>query len=252
MFDQARYIQNSFSITFNRYRAIRRKANEFEDLLNSRFNGHYSQPQVIPIPDELDPEMPRMIFGSKHGFSQIMISQINMTLNVTYSPDWQIDIGKGKEYLKERSSALFSLLDLLDHVPVFFSGLSTRVQLPTNESDISILLHLKNYYKIPLEDDNLHDIQVKIVNVHNNRFYNNITIQNYRTWEITGSNLGVPRLARHEVSKRGIEIIADFNDRYAFNEQEGYLSSPDVVDHIIEEGLLQINNVINDVIRGSM
>jgi hypothetical protein len=252
MFDQARYIQNSFSITFNRYSAIRRKANEFEDLLNSRFDGHYSQPQVIPIPDELDPEMPRMIFGSKHGFSQIIISQLNMTLNVTYSPDWQIDIRKGKEYLKERSSALFSLLGLLGDVPVFFSGLSTRVQLPTTEEEISILLHLKDCYGIPLKDNDLHDIQVRIVNIHNDKFYNNITIQNYRNWAVTGANLGTPRLARHKASKRGVEIISDFNDRFAFNEQAEYLSSHSVADEIINEGLSQVNNAINDVIRGSI
>jgi hypothetical protein len=37
MFEEARYIQNSFSITFKRDSQIRRKANLFEDLLKEKF-----------------------------------------------------------------------------------------------------------------------------------------------------------------------------------------------------------------------
>lgn len=89
MFESIKYIQSSFSVSFSRQLQIRRSANTFEDFLKSHFSGHYGQPQVISVPDELDSEIPRIIFGSRHGFSQVIVSQINMTLNVTYSPDWQ-------------------------------------------------------------------------------------------------------------------------------------------------------------------
>jgi hypothetical protein len=105
MFQPPSYIQNSFSIFFPRQEMIRRRVNEFEDTLT----GRYSQPQVLPIPDELDPEVPRILFDSKHGFSQIVISQINMSLNVSYSSDWQSDIGRGRNYLTERVPTLFDL-----------------------------------------------------------------------------------------------------------------------------------------------
>lgn len=127
MFGATRYIQNSFSVSFSRYPEIRRRSNEFEDLLKTNFQNHYGQPQVISVPDELDPEVPRLVFGSRHGYSQIIISQIGMTLNVTYSPEWQQDISKGKKYLKERSSALYLLLKILEDSQIFFSGLITRV-----------------------------------------------------------------------------------------------------------------------------
>lgn len=247
MFGQAKYIQNGFSITFQRYQNIRRKANEFEDLLKKRFNGHYGQPQLIPVPDELDPEVPRMIFGSKHGFSQIIISQIAVVLNAIYSPDWQTDISKGKEYLMERSAALFSLLETIDHMPVYFSGLTTRIQLPMDTDDASILQHLQKCFGIPLNERNTHDIQVKITSVHNETFYSNITIQNFRSWQIAGPIQGILPLSRQKASERGVEILGDFNDRYAFNEQNDYVSSSSLVTQIINEGLTQVSNTIRKV-----
>ena len=65
-----RYMQNSLAVAFTRQAAIRRAANGFEDALRDQ----YGQPNVLAIPDELDPEIPRIIFSSKHGSSQILIS----------------------------------------------------------------------------------------------------------------------------------------------------------------------------------
>src|SRR5215213_5074766 len=109
MFQAARYIQNSFSIIFPRVHDIRRRANAFEDLLR----GEYGQPQIISVPDEFAPEVPRIIFESEHRYSQIVISQVSIALNVTYSVDYQIDATKRNPYLVERINSLFALLDLL-------------------------------------------------------------------------------------------------------------------------------------------
>jgi hypothetical protein len=68
MFRTPRYIQNSFSIIFPRVRDIRRRINAFEDLLQSE----YTQPQVISVPDDFAPEVPRIIFESQHRYSQIV------------------------------------------------------------------------------------------------------------------------------------------------------------------------------------
>ena len=96
MLETARYIQNSYSVTFPRQHDVRRKANKVEDFLQTHLAGHYKQPMVIAVPDEVDPEIPRLMFGSRHGFSQLILSQVGLTLHVTYSPDWQVDVSKGR------------------------------------------------------------------------------------------------------------------------------------------------------------
>jgi hypothetical protein len=249
---QPRYTQNSFSIAFPRYPNIRRRANDFEDFLKKRFQGHYGQPQVIPVPDELDPEVPRLIFGSRHGFSQIIVSQIGMTLNATYSPDWQIEIAKGREYLKSRGKALFELLSMLENIPAYFSGLTTRVRLATESNENGLLRQMRNRLDISLPGEDIHEINVKITTVEEDKFFNNITIQNFRTWKNIQSPDSIPRLSRKNSSERGLEIIVDFNDRYAFNERPDYFSSDDVALEVIDKGLQragETSKLIGDAIQ---
>ena len=250
MFKSPRYIQNSFSLTMERQLDIRRRANDFEDLLKEKTEGHYGQPQVIPVPDELDPEVPRLIFGSRHGFSQILISQISITLSVNYSPEWQLDISKGQKYLIERTKAIFSLLELLNNVPLFFSGLTTRVRIASTETDSAIISLLKQLHDIGSQSSNIHDLMFKLTSVYKDRFFSNMTVQNYRVWKLVTQPQGVMRLPLKEVRERGVEIINDFNDRYAFNENDSYYSSPENVKEIIESGLAETEKIILEIMGG--
>jgi hypothetical protein len=250
MFEQTKYIQNSFAINFARRLDIRRKSNEFEDVLKEKLEGHYGQPQVISVPDELDPEIPRLIFSSRHGFSQIIVSQISITLNVTYSPDWQLGIENGREYLLKRINVLYEALPLVDINRPYFAGLSTRVRLSSTADDRSILKYISQLFLKDSHEEKTHDIELKLTSVYNKLFFSNITIRNYRIWKFAEPQQGIIRMAENEASLRGIEVLGDFNDRYAFNEQRDYYSDSSVFGGIIGGGLAEIDRVIKKV-RGA-
>jgi hypothetical protein len=239
MFDKAKYIQNSFNIFFSRQLEIRRRANDLEDKLK----GLYFQPHIVPVPDDLDPEVPRMLFGSEHGFSQIIVSQVTMMLNVTYSLDWQIDISKGRQYLSERVPILFDLLNILKGEKPYFCGFSTRVHLSTETEDKKIIEHLEKLF-LKNSITSIYDVQLKVTNVLSQRFFSNITVQNYRSWKLEGLRQGVIRFPQNDVSDRGVEISGDFNDRYAFNENNEYYTSRENAEAIIEGGLNEIKRMI--------
>lgn len=247
MFENPRYLQNSFSIAFPRQSNIRRRANEFEDKLKENPDLTYSQPQIIPIPDELDPEIPRLIFGSKRGSSQIIISQLSMVLKVVYSPDWQIDISRGRRYLSKRVLVLFDLLNILEGIKPFFAGLTTTVRLPAKAKDIDVIKHLSNIFIRNHDAELAHDIQVKFTTIVTPDYYTNLTIQNYRTWNIDEPQPGLLRLPKNNSSERGIQIDGDFNDRYAFNEIEGYFTNKDASEKIIDNGFLELTKIIEKV-----
>jgi hypothetical protein len=247
MFEKAKYIKNSFNIFFSRQPEIRRRANDFEDKLK----GRYFQPHIVPVPDDLDPEVPRMVFGSEHGFSQIIVSQVTLVLNVTYSPDWQIDISKGQQYLFERVPILFELLDILKEEKAYFCGLSTQVHLSTKAEDKKVIEHVEKLF-LKNSTNSIHDVQLKFTNVLSRRFFSNIVLQNYRTWKFEGPRQGVIRLPQNEVSDHGIEISGDFNDRYAFNEDKNYYTSRENAEAIIESGLNEIKKVIKRVEKSSL
>lgn len=245
MFQSPRFIQNSFSLFFPRQPTIRRKANDFEDHLQG-----YSQPQIIPVPDDLDPQIPRMIFGSEHGFSQIVVSQINIALNVSYSPDWQTNVENCKAYLVERVPVIFGLIDILENSQVHFSGLSTNARLTSQESDNSILAHIARKFLLNHDVSSIHDLQFKQTKVISDRFFSNLTVRNYRVWAIPESVAPVPHLPRNQVAERGIEIIGDFNDRFAYNEDRDFQTNPKVALDIIQNGLDEATRMISEVTSG--
>src|SRR5688572_28752719 len=67
VFEQPKYTQAGLSVIFPRKPEIRRLARELEDALL----GQYNPPTVLGVPDELQAEVPRLIFQSTHGFSQL-------------------------------------------------------------------------------------------------------------------------------------------------------------------------------------
>ncbi len=203
MFDLPGYVQNSFNVFFSRQPSIRRKADTFETVLEDR----YLPPLVLPIPDDQEPEVPRIVFASKNGFSQIAISQINIALNVQYSPDFQIDISKGRSYL-------------LEHVPVLFQLLNKLSVSP-------------NY--------------VGFATVIKGQFFSNMTVSNYRTWQVEAVPQRDVRLSPKDVVERGVQIAGDFNDRYAYNENKGYRSGREQITTIIDGGLGKIAEMITKV-----
>ena len=249
MFETARYKQNSFSVTFPRQHDVRRKANDIEDFLRTHLKGHYKQLMVIAIPDEMDPEIPRLLFGSQHGFSQLVLSQIGLTLDVIYSPDWQVDAAKGRQFLLERIPVLYDLLHVLDHATPLFSGLTTRVRLAANADDDALLAYLQRLVSAPATVAPLYDVAVKVTTVHHAKFYSNLTVQNYRTWKTQDTTASLQRLARQQASERGVEILGDFNDRLAFNDQADYVSSANVVEAIINGGFAEIQRMIDRLLE---
>lgn len=243
MFQPERYVRNSFSITFPRQPLIRRAANDFED----RLKGTYFQPQIVPVPDDLDPEIPRIIFGSEHGFSQIVISQVSVMLNVIYSEDWQVDFDRGYAYLNERVPLLFDLTQILGNVNLHFCGLTTEVKIASKSEQSTVLDHLAQRMLKDAKSQGAHDIQVKRTNVVDNKFFSNVSIGNYRTWAIPELPSPIVPLANQKVVEHGIQVIGDFNDRHAFNERSGYATNAKTGLDVVRRGGSEIRQVVQSI-----
>lgn len=243
MFESPKYISNSLNILFPRESSIRRLSNQFED----RLKGNYQQPQATGVPDEFDPQVPRIIFGSVHGFSQIIISQINMVLNVRYSPnEWQSDISHGRSYLLERVPMLFELVEIINAEPLYF-GLTTQINMPSKSDDKRILDHISNIFLKDKNNENTYDLQMKFTKIVEEKFFSNLTLQNYRSWKFDQPALIPVKLPDHNATVRGITILGDFNDRYSFNEKKDYKCNRDIAREIIELGLKEVKKMISRI-----
>lgn len=210
----ARLIQSGFSVSFPKRVDIRRHVNEFEDALALA----YAQPQALPVPDELEPAVPRVVFPSKNGHSQVSVSQVAVSLNVRYSEDWQEDRARAIEYLVERIPLVFRLVEVGGIHEKSFVGFQARVHLECQgaESPAEILQSLL-LQRTALSGEGLHEVQVRTSRVVGNQFFDNRVVQDYKTWPGQPPSEHTPLPSSLALS-RGIAIATDMNDRYAFNE----------------------------------
>ena len=245
MFEEARYLLNSFSIAFPRQPDVRRRANDLEDKLKERLAGHYSQPTVLPLPDDLDPHVPRLIFSSQHGFSQILVSQVNLVFNVTYSAEWQVDEKKREKHLRDRFPIMFELLSALDVVKPHFCGLMTNVHLASREDDSAIVAHVARMFLRNGSLPDTYDIEVRRAIVTEDRFFNVTAVQNYRLWDRELQQL--QPLPRKDVKERGVQVVVDFNDRYSFNERESYSTDSALASEIIDRSYKEMQETVSRI-----
>jgi hypothetical protein len=90
-------------------------------------------------------------------------------------------------------------------------------------------------------------LNVKRTTVEHKKYFSNITIANYRTFNLSNPRSGLLRLPLQDVSAQGIEITSDYNDRYAYNEAKAYQTSRATGDLIVRYGFAAMRKVIEEL-----
>ena len=240
----ARYVTSAFAVFFSKQTMVKKWA----EPLGNKLRAHYFPSQEVPVTDDAEPEFPRLLFASQHGFSQIAVSQSNISINVQYSADWQTDLTKGEAYLLERANILFDALAELN-VVVLFSGFSAAVRLQSDSDELTVGSLARNHAgEIPVE--NPHEIVTKVSSVLREQFFRNITIRNYRLWSIGPFQQGYQRLSQKNSTECGLEILIDYNDRYAFNEGQDYFSGQETGAEIVQGGASELRSLVARLEQG--
>lgn len=256
MFEQPKIIESSLSIYFNRQLEIRKKSGNIEELINDRFPNTYSLPFVIPIPDEFDPNIPRLIFSEVNAHSQIVISQVNISLNIRFLPEQQFDREMCKRKIKEVAFKIYEIGSKAFNTNPLFIGLFTRIDIYSIlADDIKIIDYLsKMFLNDRIEqkfmiDEQIYDIEIKLTKKVDEQFFSNITIRNFREWQLSIPLMELPRFSEKKSLTRGLQILVDYNDRYAFNEKEDYFTNAEVLEKIIERTFNEIDSILNTIWR---
>lgn len=241
------FVSNTFAVTFEYKKDIRRHANQIEDSLKnyaSILGGGYDVPIVIPIPDEVEPNAPRLVFNSLHGFSQMIFNQTGVTLNAAYSEDYTA-IGAAelrKKYLRERIKILQDILTEVE-CNVLFSGLVSRVLILTAEDENTLQKFLPTLIPEKYKDkaDSLYESIFRKTEILEGKYFNIFQVSSYREIPSGQNPFVVPRASAHKSLKRGIEIVHDINDRYSYNENSGYFTNSTEIERMfgLSEDIVQ-------------
>ncbi len=236
-----RYIQSSISLVFERKLDLRKFFYEFEKILEN----DYRTPEYTNIPDEAPAELPRIIFNSKNGNSRISVSQINISLDIGWANDFIFDEEKRIEYLKEKIKLIKRVSSSMANNLHYFGFLNV-VNIPKSSIKESICL-IASKYLVDVED-NYNDLSLKRTKIIENIYYQNIVVQLYKNWNNQLVNV-VQRFSDETISETGVQVVLDFNNRYAYNEDSNYkFKLEEIEDDLIEKVLLILKKEVKKIL----
>lgn len=200
----------NFSTTFNPIIGITQK---FIDNSQRALCGRFSSPNILPVPEMLQDDVPRIISNSIDESSQIILSKINCSVSTNFGDDLSSDQLECMNYFENCISTAEEIINTLetdDELLLKFLGITTK--LIYNSSD-SVDLLKNNVVNAKL--NNICDIDFQITQVVQDRYYANIRIANTRLFDNNINPLSCGFLENNYTN--GICVTIDVNNRYAFS-----------------------------------
>lgn len=246
-------VRHSLSLTMGRNLSIRRMVNDIEDLIKQHSLGGFAQPQLIPVPDELDAEIPRVVFTSQGGHTQVVVSQVSVTFNANYSPDWAEDSDRCREYLLSKVDLLFSIASAgWRNSSPHFAGVTTVFRIPADSRRDSVALLAPVFADRQLLTTRANELSCRWSLDEQDRFFNNVALQTFITLNEQSLNSTdvIPRINEDTIGACGVEIVSDYNDRLAFNVRPQYSTNATTVKEMLAAGYEAARNAVETLRQG--
>ncbi len=214
-------IKATFNVVYPRKQRIQNKLNKKINDIIDMLEDFYLPPQFLDIPENIEPEIPRAIFNAVNGHSQITLAQTNANLNANFDKKFQNNFALCKEYMEQRSDQVLSLLKMAEISRVHYLGMSTIIQFKQENDDVEILNHVMSTLNQSVSHTSpVIDVNNRFSFVLQDEFFANVTIGNYRNYNLGTSSSDTPStisLADAEILDKGVFVHLDVNNRYHFN-----------------------------------
>ncbi len=235
--------QTNLNLVYPRVLDYRKKFVLSEEILSE----YFMPPTILPVPEQVQDEVPRIIVQTKNGHSVLNIALSVASLTTNYNGDFSREWNLCRSYLNERCASVYEIINKMTDNNNIFVGLITNVELENlDKTGLEILFHSLfngNEHKL----GNPYDLSCKLTYVYKERYYINITLENMREFSVETSCNGrnyITGEKRHTIS-----ASIDINDRYAANMDQKYLSNKCAFDEILEITSNIINNKLLHLVR---
>ncbi len=221
------FIQNTnLNIICHPISEIKKKFIDANEILKIKF----SEPTTLPIPEEAQPDIPRIIAMSSSGHSQLVASKEAISLTTHYDNQYNANWLICQEDLNSKIDVIFQALEKMGGVKYKFSGLITSIIW--DEVDGDVLKYISEKLIKVTSKQPLYDVNCKLTYIIDKQYFVNITVGNARI----SDNINYSNAFAGQFKKDGnntIMIVLEVNDRYAFNVTDNYYSSREKINEIL-------------------
>ena len=218
-------LSTQYNILYSRISNLRKIILGYEDMLLDEF----THCQVIPIPDEAPPEIPRVTTTTKSGYSTLQISLTGTVFHTIYDNNFNEDWDKCHNYLNKKSKFIYGVMNCLGPEQMYTQGFAVQILLEGLKTDpVEVLkkgislINTKYFF---------HDLGFNAALVKQDKYYINIQLSNARITQMPVTT----KTPVHENDFINCLILnIEVNDRKQFNENNKYKSSKEVVDELLK------------------
>ena len=197
------------------------------EILNDAIKEYFFEFSTIAVPANIDPIIPRLSAVSSSNHSNVKMSLINFKLNTSYDENFNKDIDKCLDYLKERAILLFEALTIKCKIPIIYSAIFINMdEQKNNSAEIIAKQFLKNEHNF----NNMSEIGIRLSEEMENKFYKIVNINSNKQIKITKiisenkTEIIFPLISLNEAdeTKDALLINLEINDRYGFDLNKNY------------------------------
>lgn len=205
-----KHTQAVFSVKFEPVKAIRDYGKTIECILKDL----YMPLNVLPIPESVFYDVPRMVAESKFKHSQISLSQLSIDIVANFDDEFSSNYEKIATYIKERALLAKEVLAAVGLKDYLYLGLLDNVELDLKRQDP--VSFMKSFLSEEQREKKVHEVVLRTSSLERKKFFVN---KQYSTFERYNTNFPSQALAsfKEESEKvSGVVLSLDINNRYEF------------------------------------
>lgn len=200
----------------------------YVDTFNKILAEHFFDFNIIGVPANIDPAIPRLTAVSSSNHSNIEISLINARLRTNFDESFCENISVCIDYLKERALKLFDALKSCN-INIVYSAIFINLE----EKEENAVEKIKEQFLKFENLENIDEMGISFSYAVDNKFYSNISFNNSKQIKIEkvfGTNKGeiiLPLISLNDATEVEdyLSVSLESNDKLAFNLDSNYSTS---------------------------
>ena len=205
---------------------IRKHIFEFENV----FGEDWNQFELIPTPEGVPPQIPRITATTKDGHTTLFISQQNIQLQINFFDKYSNDIERYFEYIQNKIDQLNEACSILKD-EFYYVGITVTYKKDGINDAVSFVRD-REFIKIASNMD-IDQVSMRIGYKLKDKYYFNISMETKKRYE------GIPQgdvisLADLSFRSDDLFITLDINDKFSFNSDKLYKSNFEELNNILK------------------
>jgi len=217
----------------------------YVDKFNDILNEHFFDFNIISVPANIDPAIPRLTAVSSSNHSQVDISLINARLRTNFDENYSKDIQTCIDYLKDRTLKLYEALEICG-INIVYSAIFINLE----EKEENAVEKIKKQFLQEDKLDSIDEIGIRFSHVVDNKFYSNISFNNSKQIKIekviesNKEEIIFPLISLNEASEveNYLSVSLEINDKLSFNLDSNYSTNKDSLLKLFELTADQLQN----------